>query len=133
FSTGTPVPELASDGFDGTPFVSASGLRLYFYSTRTGSIGGSRDLYVAERSTPTGAFGAPTPLLELNTSSFDLLPRLSADELSIVFTSQRPDGRGATDLWQARRSSATAPFGAPVNLAELNTNADDTGAWPSSD
>jgi hypothetical protein len=134
FSTGSPVPELASNGFDGTPFVSASGLRIYFYSTRQGSIGGSRDLWVAERSTPTGAFAAPTPLLELNTASVDLLPRLSADELSIVFTSQRPEGgRGATDIWQARRSSTAAPFGAPTNLAELNTNVDDTGAWLSSD
>ncbi|MEO8180290.1 MAG: hypothetical protein ABI895_15750 [Deltaproteobacteria bacterium] len=133
FSTGNPVPELASNAFDGTPFVSASGLRLYFYSTRQGSNGGSRDLWVAERSTPTGAFGAPTPLLELNTASGELLPRLSADELSIVFTSQRPEGRGATDIWQAQRSSAAAPFGAPENLAELNTGADETGAWLSSD
>jgi hypothetical protein len=133
FSTGNPVPELASNAFDGTPFVSASGLRLYFYSTRQGSNGGSRDLWVAERSTPTSAFGAPTPLLELNSASGDLLPRLSADELSIVFTSQRPEGRGATDIWRARRSSAAAPFGAPENLAELNTNVDDTGAWLSSD
>jgi hypothetical protein len=133
FSAGNPVPELASNASDGTPFVSASGLRIYFYSTRPGSNAGSRDLWVAERSTPTGAFAAPTPLLELNTASFELLPRLSADELSIVFTSQRPEGRGATDLWQARRSSVAAPFGAPTNLAELNTNVDDTGAWLSSD
>jgi Tol biopolymer transport system component len=134
FSTGNPVPELASNGSDGTPFVSASGLRLYFYSTRGGSNGGgSRDLWFAERPTPGGAFAAPVPLLELNSASGDLLPRVSADELSIVFTSQRPEGRGATDIWEARRSSVAAPFAAPVNLAEVNTDVDDTGAWLSAD
>jgi len=114
--------------------VGASGLRLYFYSTREGSNGGgSRDLWFAERSTPVGRFAALTPLLELNSASNELLPRLSADELSIVFTSQRPEGKGATDIWAARRSSVAAPFAAPVNLAEVNTDVDDTGAWLSSD
>jgi hypothetical protein len=133
FSAANPVRELASNASDGTPFVSASGLRIYFYSSRAGSNAGSRDLWVAERPTPTEAFRAPTPLLELNSASGEFLPRLSADELSIVFISQRPEGRGATDIWQARRSSASAPFGAPTNLAELNTNVEETGAWLSSD
>jgi Tol biopolymer transport system component len=113
--------------------VSVSGLRLYFYSTREGSSAGSRDIWVAERSAPGEAFGAPTPLVELNSASGEFLPRLSADERSILFTSQRPEGRGRTDIWQARRSSAAAPFGVPENVAELNTDADETGAWLSSD
>jgi hypothetical protein len=133
FLAAGPVPELASNASDGTPFVSASGLRLYFYSTRAGSNGGSPDLWVAERSTPAGAFRAPTPLLELNSPSGEFLPRLSPDELNIVFTSQRAEGRGFTDIWRAQRSSAAAPFGEPENLAELNTDADDTGARLSSD
>jgi hypothetical protein len=133
FSSAQAVPELASNAFDGTPFVSASGLSLYFYSTREGSNAGSRDLWVAQRSTPSGAFAAPTPLVELNTSSGEFLPRLSADELKIVFISQRPDGKGSTDIWQARRPSIGAPFGAPENLAEVNTDVDETGAWMSSD
>jgi Tol biopolymer transport system component len=133
FSAASPVPQLASNAFDGTPFVSASGLRLYFYSTRQGSNAGSRDLWVSQVTSSTNGFDAPTPLVELNTSSLEIAPRVSTDELSIVYASQRPDGRGRTDIWQARRSSLDAPFGAPENLAELNTEADETGAWPSSD
>ena len=127
FSGASPVRELASTASDGTPFVSASGLRIYFRSNRQGSNGGSHDLWVAERSTPAGAFGAARPLTELNSASGEFLPRLSPDELTIVFTSQRAGGQGATDIWQARRSSVSAPFSAPTNVAELNTASDDTG------
>jgi hypothetical protein len=133
FSAAVPVVELASDAFDGTPFVSASGLRLYFYSTREGSNAGSRDLWFAERPAVAAPFGPATPLTELNSSSFDLHPRVSADELSIVFTSQRPEGKGRTDIWRARRSAVGAAFGAPENVDELNTDADETGPWLSSD
>jgi Tol biopolymer transport system component len=133
FSAAARVVELASNSSDGTPFLSASGLRIYFRSARAGSNGGSADLWVAERPAPDGAFGVPTPLSELNTASGELLPRLSADELSIVFTSQRPDGNGRTDLWRSRRSSIDAAFAAPENIVELNTAADETGGWLSSD
>jgi hypothetical protein len=133
FSAARPILELASPALDGTPFVSASGLRVYFYSTRAGSNGGSRDLWVAERASLTAPFGAATPLTELNSPSLDMAPRLSPDELSIVFTSQRPGGKGSTDIWRARRSALGAPFSTPENVSELNTDADDTGARPSSD
>jgi hypothetical protein len=133
FSAARPVVELASDAFDGTPFASASGLRLYFYSTRAGSNAGSRDLWFAERPALTAPFGPATPLTEVNSSSIDLHPRLSADGLSIVFTSQRPGGKGRTDIWRAQRSAVGAAFGAPENVAELNTDLDDTGPWVSSD
>jgi hypothetical protein len=133
FSEASPVVELASNAFDGTPFVSASGLRLYFYSTREGSNAGSRDLWFAERPAVAASFGPATPLTELNSSSIDLHPRTSADELSILFTSLRPEGRGRADIWRARRSAVGAAFGAPENVADLNTDADETGAWLSSD
>jgi hypothetical protein len=133
FSEASPVVELASNAFDGTPFVSASGLRIYFYSTRAGSNAGSRDLWFAERPAIAAPFGPATPLTELNSSSFDLHPRTSADELSILFTSLRPEGRGRADIWRARRSAVGAAFGAPENVAELNTDADEAGAWLSSD
>lgn len=50
-----------------------------------------------------------------------------------MFTSQRPEGKGRTDIWRARRGAVGAAFGEPENVAELNTDADDTGAWLSSD
>jgi len=133
FSTAIPVIELASSAFDGTPFVSASGLHLYFYSTREGSMAGSRDLWLAERASLGGAFGPPTPLRDLNTASDDFLPRSSADELTITFTSRRPGGKGRMDIWRARRSSVSATFAEPENVAELNTDVDETAAWLSSD
>jgi Tol biopolymer transport system component len=41
---------------------------------------------------------------------------LSADELTLMFTSLRPGGQGDLDLWVSTRSRAGEPFGKPVNL-----------------
>src|SRR5918995_1355120 len=40
--------------------------------------------------------------------------------------SNRPGGKGGLDIWVASRASASAPWGAPVNLPEpINSDADD--------
>ena len=63
---------------------------------------------------------------ELNTPSLDGCPIQSPDGLSFYIASNRPGGRGGLDIWMATRASATAPWGAPVNLGEpVNSAADD--------
>ena len=47
-------------------------------------------------------------------------PWLSADRLRMYFGSTRASGGTRTDLFVATRSSATAAFGAPVAIGELN-------------
>jgi hypothetical protein len=62
----------------------------------------------------------------VNTTSSDNSPALSPDGLSLYFESNRPGGSGARDLWVARRATATAPWGAPVNLGTtINSSVDD--------
>ena len=63
---------------------------------------------------------------DLNTASLDGCPIQSPDGLSLYIASNRPGGRGGLDIWMASRSSATSPWGAPVNLGEpVNSAADD--------
>ena len=63
---------------------------------------------------------------ELNTSAVDGCPIQSPDGLSLYLASSRPGGRGGLDIWEARRASTSAPWGAPVNLGEpVNSAADD--------
>jgi WD40-like Beta Propeller Repeat len=63
---------------------------------------------------------------ELNTASLDGCPIQSPDGLSLYIASNRPGGRGGLDIWVATRASASAPWGAPVNLGEpVNSPADD--------
>ena len=63
---------------------------------------------------------------DLNSAANDGCPIQSPDGLSLYFASNRPGGKGGLDIWVARRSSTTAPFGAPENLGEpVNSAADD--------
>ena len=58
-------------------------------------------------------FGLPTNLGPVvNSSAFDGGPSISRDGLSLYFTSERPGGSGAGDLWVTRRATATGSFGA---------------------
>jgi hypothetical protein len=63
---------------------------------------------------------------EVNTTSLDGCPIQSPDGLSLYMASNRPGGLGGLDIWVARRSSTTAPWGAPENLGEpVNSSADE--------
>jgi hypothetical protein len=63
---------------------------------------------------------------EVNTPALDGCPIQSPDGLSLYIASNRPGGKGGLDIWVATRSSATASWGAPVNLGEpVNSAADD--------
>jgi Tol biopolymer transport system component len=52
----------------------------------------------------------------VNSAATDQNPSVSADELTIYFTSDRPGGLGLSDTWVTRRASRNSPWEAPVNL-----------------
>jgi hypothetical protein len=107
---------------EGTPFVTANGLSIYFYSQRSGGEG-SRDIYVARRPSSTDTFADEELVANVNTAALDHLPRVSADERTLVFTSTRSGGEGGTDLWMATRESSSLDFGTPVPVPGINTPA----------
>ena len=117
---------------DGTPFMSADGLTLYFFSARPGGFGG-RDIMFAERTSLQSPFLAPDWLGGVNSAADDDLPNVTADGLAIVFTSTRSGGEGDADLWMAYRSRPNDKFSAPTNLTELNTSFRDASPSLSSD
>jgi Tol biopolymer transport system component len=50
------------------------------------------------------SWNAPVPLgPEINTESFDQQPSISADGKTLFFSSDRPGGSGAFDLYMASR------------------------------
>lgn len=60
----------------------------------------------------------------INTAYNDQHPAISKDGLSLYFTSNRPGGYGADDLWVSQRASVDAPWGSPQNLGPtINTGA----------
>lgn len=61
----------------------------------------------------------------VNTPYDDMMGAFSKDGLILYFTSTRPDGAGGEDIWVSQRTTTRDPFGAPVNLAMINTAAQD--------
>jgi len=98
---------------------------LFFISDRPGGSGG-RDVWMMSHRDG-GPFSAAVNVAELNSAADDSRPAVSADGLEFFFTSQRVGsialaGTPSSDLWTATRSSTSASWSAPVNLAALNTS-----------
>ena len=94
-----------------------------------GDDGGAADAAVdaAPRCNTIRPFGPPTLLDTLNSDLDDATPRLSPDELGIVFS--RRSSAGNYDLWTASRASIAEPFGAPSLMTTVNSISSDS--WPS--
>jgi hypothetical protein len=106
---GTPMnlgPTINNSSADYCPFISSDGLALFFSSDnlgpfRPGGLGRS-DIWVTMRMTVLDSWGPPVNLGPvINTSVRDLSPNISADGSTLYFGSDRPDGFGGLDLWQA--------------------------------
>jgi len=119
---GEPVnlgPTVNSAENDAEPALSADGLVLVFQSDRPGGQG-AFDLWMCTRASCDEPFGQAVNLgARVNSGGNDLQPALSADGLTLVFTSDRPGGQGGYDLWMSKRASREGPFGDPVNLGPV--------------
>ena len=119
WSFGEPVnlgPTVNSGNFERGSALSADALTLVFSSNRPGGQG-TWDLWMCTRKSVSDPFGQPVNLgRNVNSAVVDLDPALSADGLTLLFSSNRPGGQGEADLWMCTRKSVSDPFGQPVNL-----------------
>jgi hypothetical protein len=70
----------------------------------------------------------------VNSSSYDSGPSISADGLSLFFGSSRPGGYGGRDIWLTRRKTLSDPFGPTVNLGPtVNSSSQDITPFISAD
>jgi len=129
FSDPVPIANVNSPEVELLPHLSRDGLRLYFSSDRVNL---DRDIWMATRSDRSAEFSTPTPVTELNASSGEFGPTLSADELEVFVASDRPGGQGM-DLWRAVRPARDVAFGALQNVVVLNGPAVETDPRLSAD
>ncbi|MGB2865299.1 MAG: LamG-like jellyroll fold domain-containing protein [Sedimentisphaerales bacterium] len=117
---GPPVNTSASDG---TPSISADGLELYFADVgpsgspyRPGGHGGG-DIWVAKRKSKDENWSNPVNLgPTINSSSMETYPNISADGLSLYFSS-------SGDIFVTTRARKDDDWGTPVNVgAPPNTS-----------
>ena len=93
----------AAPANEGNVAIRHDGRELFFFSNRPGPPLAS-DLYVSTRANVHVPWSAPVKLGSLNTPSIDTQPTLSFDGLTMIFSSNRPGGLGANDLWMTTRS-----------------------------
>jgi hypothetical protein len=109
----THVMGLETSSSELDPFVSPDGLHIYWAPL------------------------SPSPqhlvLDELDTPSGESDPMVFASDRIIVFSSRRASMHASGNLWYATRQSTSDPFGAPVELAGVNTDFDDADAHVSPD
>jgi hypothetical protein len=104
-----PLATLDTVATEFGPVISDDLLRIYFDSDRAGTT----EIYVAERSSPAHPFGTPTIVPELDSNTFDGNATLTADELDLVFSSNRAT---PTCLYEATRTARTDPFSGVSHL-----------------
>ena len=109
-------PSVNSSAHEYDPSISADELELYFNSYRPGSFG-EADIWMTTRKTKADPWGNPVNLgLTVNSPARELAPSISADGLSLYFSSDRSGGYGVQDIWVTTRETKSAPWGEPVNL-----------------
>lgn len=115
----TPV-RLEVSGFPGppvwSPSLSADALTMVFHTFERATL---MDVWIATRADPCAAFTAPMRLPFVDTSR-DLDPKISADGLEIVFSSDRFNPGGNQDLFATVRESTAGAWTTPQLIGEVS-------------
>ena len=120
----------SSSAFDDNPFLMADGVTVLFQSQRQGG-SGSWDIWSVQ--VPELLLGASAKL-PFSHPAPDWGPDVSADDQTLLFTSVRPGGPGAGDLWRITRPTPASEWGSPEPLsAPVNTEATETSPRLSTD
>lgn len=99
------VVETATSSEERGASISSDELTLYFLSNRNG--GQMRAIWQTTRAARADPFGSPTLVSEVDSPTDDTDPEISADNLTLYFTSMRS---GTDDLYWATRATTSDPF-----------------------
>jgi hypothetical protein len=124
------VTELDSLESDNGAAPDAALLQMVLTSHRNG---GGADLFRTSRASTSDPWDTPTFLTELNTLDSEANAHLSPNGLVLTFSSNRPGGAGASDLYITSRASLGDPFDPPIAIVELASASSDADPWLSGD
>ena len=124
------IPQFSSALPEAEPSVTGDGLELVF---RRRLPPANDDLFLSTRSTIADAWGDPVPMTELNTANAEGAPGIASDGLTLWFSSNRPGGIGAIDIYVTTRRDRASSWSMPLPVVEVDTTANDTKPCVSSD
>jgi hypothetical protein len=119
------ITSISSDStHDDDPSLTSDLTEIYFDSKRSGGKG-KEDIWSAVRASSTGAWDTPVVVAELNSAERETGIALSADGLSIWFSSERPESQGGLDVFASTRKNRSSSWSAVTRVEELSTPDDD--------
>lgn len=121
FGPPQPITELDAAGENDDPSLTGDQLEIIFCRT---PIGASGDIWHATRASVAAPFGTPTAVTELNAPGNENTPDISADGLTIYFSSDRG---GNVDVWTSTRATRQDAWGPPSTIAALSSVRQDVG------
>lgn len=110
--------------------MSSTSTELIFTIRRDLSDGQDFDLYVMKRPTLASPWQEPEEIVELNTNNVEGHPRLSSDDRTLYFASNRAGGFGGLDIWVSTRSALGQPWQPPQHVAEVSSMGPDKWLSP---
>ncbi len=121
-----------TDHSEWDPSISSDGSELYF---SRGPEKTNHDLYVTTRETTNDEWSTAVSLGEtINSSAEDGYPCISADGLSLYFSSDRAGGEGGRDLYVTTRLTKNEDWTEPINLGStINSSSNDIAPSITSD
>jgi len=120
WNTPTNVTVLNSIGLDDDPSLTGDGLEIFFTSNRAGTMG-QASLWRSTRPDLISPWTTPVRVAELDTTFAEHSPSISDDGLTLFYASDQAGGVGSSDFWVAKRPDRNSPFGAAVNVREVNS------------
>ncbi|MDI1241659.1 MAG: hypothetical protein PSX80_07035 [bacterium] len=115
-------PPINSEFDDHAAILSKDEKTMYFTSNRTGSVGGSEDIWVSIRKTRNSPWQAPFRLGNgINTGAMERVRSFAADGRILLFQSDRAGGLGFTDIWAIVRDRVNDDFdwSDPINMGSV--------------
>jgi WD40-like Beta Propeller Repeat len=114
------------------PTLTRDELEFYFTRSVPSAPG---DIWKSTRAAVSEPWALPQRVAELASDFNESTPEISADGLTLYFTSDRPDGV-ANRLWRSQRASRSSAWATPVSntsptpgTKDISPSLDDSGLW----
>jgi hypothetical protein len=112
------------DADDDDPSLDRTLSSIFFNSTRDGGAG-REDIWFSQRADASQPWPAPEPATALNSDARETGTALSADGLTLYWSSDRDGGAGGLDVYVSQRATMQDAWSPPEPVAALNSGDDD--------